>query len=199
MCRLGKVISVVFVLLLSACAMFGKFSAKSELKDREVELKDLQESWQQALRLYVRESEKLVREINLLTSHPGWPDMRKILQMQESIRYLQGRDKADLKTKNVLAEWSQRWNIPTSDVLNAYLWLTERSLVVDEQRKILEDQRRKIYTRELAVLALQVKTGLFPQASWPSLQDTYKTMHEQLLGTLNSYRLNSLQLYEKIS
>jgi hypothetical protein len=193
------VISVVFVLLLSACAMFGKFSAKSELKDREVELKDLQESWQQALRLYVRESEKLVREINLLTSHPGWPDMRKILQMQESIRYLQGRDKADLKTKNVLAEWSQRWNIPTSDVLNAYLWLTERSLVVDEQRKILEDQRRKIYTRELAVLALQVKTGLFPQASWPSLQDTYKTMHEQLLGTLNSYRLNSLQLYEKIS
>ncbi len=125
--------------------------------------------------------------------------MRKILQMQESIRYLQGRDKADLKTKNVLAEWSQRWNIPTSDVLNAYLWLTERSLVVDEQRKILEDQRRKIYTRELAVLALQVKTGLFPQASWPSLQDTYKTMHEQLLGTLNSYRLNSLQLYEKIS
>jgi hypothetical protein len=159
--------------------------------------------WFDQFKTFRMDAGTLIGEINLFTSHPGWPDMGQLIKAAASIRYVEGEDAAERKTEASMAEWSRKWAASGEDVFTRYLALVERSRRSENRRVVLLQEWDQFYREttalewRLVVSYLQERDG---HVTAEALQGTIKieeSLYLEQRSTVNSYGIGSLGLYER--
>jgi hypothetical protein len=117
---------------MSACATLTQ-EKRAEVAAFQEEIKTLQGQWNEQANEFHTDASALTGKVRLLTNHPGWAEMAKIITGYYSRVYVEGADEAARKRNNALGAWTHKWDMPGKDVDQMYEMLVGESAILGYQ------------------------------------------------------------------
>lgn len=151
-----------------------------------------------ALALVAEETEQLFqdvmelhREVKSLYDHPGWPDMKQIIEIMGSAEESEGEACGELA--DAAARWTRKWNEPWEVLFARYLMLVKRCSILEARRLALQSRLTGVQAKYIGAAALEYANGRVSRGK--SLEDVAETLNKSR-EELDESNLNSLGLCE---
>jgi len=138
-----------------------------------------------------RESLDLRRDVRLLYEHPGWPDMKQIIETMGTAE--ESGNEASGEVAEAAARWSRNWNEPWEILFARYLVLVKRCSILEAKRLALQSRLTGVQAKYIGAAALEYADGRVSRGK--SLEEVAETLNKSR-EELDVSNLNALGLCE---
>ncbi|MCA9420450.1 MAG: hypothetical protein KC592_05510 [Nitrospira sp.] len=146
--------------------------------------------WQEKHSRFLQEAEALSMEVELLTSHPGWPSILQIIKSYSSLSYVEGPEAAQRKFTEMISNWNAHWNAEGEKFYQKYYALTRRSQDLEIQRmklwnendgmykKYWKEKRDELSSMTVDLMANDLDTGAVAAMAYQAGSQSYEKMEK---------------------
>jgi hypothetical protein len=130
------------------------------------------------------------QEVRLLYHHPGWPEMKQIIEGMAA-----SEDEGGLTESQVIdatEQWNRKWSEPWQTVFAKYVTLVKQCSALELQRITLQSKILEAQAKYLGAAVLEYQDGRYKQGQ--SLDEIVEILGRSA-GELDSYTVDSMGLY----
>jgi hypothetical protein len=110
------------------------------------------QDWERRRDAFLTEAETLLREMRLLTGHPGWPEFVQMVETGLSLIYVEGSEAGRAKAETILQRWETRWQTSGQVIVDKLVVLTRRSEALESKQRQLWEEWNALARRRRAVV-----------------------------------------------
>lgn len=188
----SALLSCIIFLLLCSCATAPPSKnpeADAALAQANVALDQVNQSTQR----FYAEFDELWKDLIVLYDHPGWSDMRRIIESFPNPEEESGDPAEETALANAKAEWTLKWNEPWEMMFARYLELVKRCTALEVRRIALISDIMGVQGKFLGVSVMEYSSGRYEQGR---ATDSVVEILSRSSEELSSYTINSLGLYD---
>jgi hypothetical protein len=146
---------------------------------------------------FLTKTNRLMQEIEWLTTQPGWPEMVQIIHRAFSAPDHDERDALSRQIQIELDAWSRTWRTNAHAVYNRYLALAKRSRALEAQRLVLLEEWERLRQGLLRVVMWLVVQGEEKAEASTELLKLVVRLDQERREILGRYALDALDLFHQ--
>jgi hypothetical protein len=180
---------------LTACATTTTAPVRSRSSQTQVKLTDANtvlDSIAIETQQFYAEAESVRQEVRSLYSHPGWPEMRQIIDAMAASASKEKGAMTDAQVVRASEEWNRKWNEPWQELFSKYILLVKRCSGLELQRITLQSKILEAQAKYLGAAVLEYTDGRYTQGK--SMEEIVEILGRSA-GELDSYTVDSMGLY----
>lgn len=146
------------------------------------------------LRMFQSKMNRLLQDIELLTTQPGWPEMMEIINLTFSAPEADGHAETVGPSEIELDGWRRKWRADGRALYTWYLTLAERSRDLEAERLAMLDEWRRLrqeLMRLVVWLMVQGEDKIEASIAVLKLLGDLERERQEILGR---YTLDALEL-----
>jgi len=141
---------------------------------------------------FYTEAESVRQEVRALYHHPGWPEMRQIIDAMAASGSKEKGAMTDAQVVTASEEWDRKWNEPWQALFSEYILLVKRCSALELHRITLQSKILEAQAKYLGAAVLEYTDGRYTQGK--SMEEIVEILGRSA-GELDSYTVDSMGLY----
>jgi hypothetical protein len=189
---------ILIITGLSACATTTTTTTttarSSKTQEKLTEANLVLDSIAMETQQYYTEAENVRHEVRALYHHPGWPEMRQIIDAM-AMAASGSKEKGSMTDAQVVSateEWNHKWNEPWQAMFSEYISLVKRCSALELQRITLQSKILEAQAKYLGAAVSEYTDGRYTQGK--SMEEIVEILGRSA-GELDSYTVDSMGLY----
>jgi hypothetical protein len=187
----GIMSTVIMLACVAACTTMPMRNPRVEVKLQEAD--SVLYTLSADLSAFYEKLSVLFDDIKALYQHPGWDDMEAIIASDFSDFQDEDESSSSTDLKAALGAWSRKWGDSGERFFSRYLTLVDRCSASEARRIGLIGRLASIQATYLEAVLMELSANRYSQAK--AIFDTVEALGSSE-NELNSYALNSIDLYE---